>query len=472
MDFYLDFMRTLEKSPDPEATLRELTEMVKGVIEQAPARVALAEGAALLAVIHDYQNPQAIQTLPAFHSLKESVELLLAALDADLDLEEHLWGEESECRSSPQRIDNPESELWEGLSKYFLDFEHIESWGKARWAAFVAQANMVVDAAATSSTGLDSMSHLLSKIRNNFDRIPVESQKQALIVVGKLVLAIRENMERAMDTMHEKYQIELITDMGDWDGENDPADGFIMETPGTDEFATSYTSEILPHLDLSGWANWSEEDWAIFDQAVSDALEAAIAEPADPAPAMYLFIGIRQNIETLALHRRFSMGNTADNLMEAIKKGMAQDLFQVQQKCPYLPMPRPIDRDADRPLPQCDAAPASDGNDRRWKRGKIGRETVELDFDHLDEWNLSQWAALKIHADKLTAAAELTTGALGQPGQLLEDIRAHLQQVPQHYKDDVSQMVTQLVQAINGRASETLTEISRYCEQGDTADRS
>lgn len=469
MDFYLDFMRTLEKSPDPEATLRELTEMVKGVIEQAPARVALAEGAALLAVIHDYQNPRVIQTLPVFRGLKESVGLLLAALDADLDLEEHLWGEEG--RISPY-VGDPEEQPQDGLSQRFLDFEHIETWGKARWAAFTAQIDVAVDIADTSPMGLDSMSHLLSEIRGNFDRIPVEAQEQALIVVGKLVLAIRENIERAVDTMQDKHQIELTADMGDWNGEDDPPERFAEEPLDADETKALFTSETQRGLDLSGWGNWSEEDWSTFNQAVSDAKAAATAEPADPEPALRLFLGIRQNIEALSLNRRFSMGNTADDLAEAIKKGMAQDLFQVQQKCPYLPMPRPIDRDADRPLPQCDAAPASDGNDRRWKRGKIGRETVELDFDHLDEWNLSQWAALKIHADKLTAAAELTTGALGQPGQLLEDIRAHLQQVPQHYKDDVSQMVTQLVQAINGRASETLAEISRYCEQGDTADRS
>lgn len=101
MDFYLDFMHTLEKSPDPEATLRELTEMVKVVMEQAPARVALVEGAALLAAIHDYPNPKAVRTLPTFRDITESVEVLLAALDADMDLEEHIWEQEGEYSGLP-----------------------------------------------------------------------------------------------------------------------------------------------------------------------------------------------------------------------------------------------------------------------------------------------------------------------------------------------------------------------------------
>lgn len=53
MDFYLDFMRELEKNHSPESTLRELVEQIKSVIEKAPPRVALAKGAALLAAIHD-----------------------------------------------------------------------------------------------------------------------------------------------------------------------------------------------------------------------------------------------------------------------------------------------------------------------------------------------------------------------------------------------------------------------------------
>lgn len=456
MDFYLDCMRELEKSHDPETTLRELTEQAKDIIEQAPVRVALAKGAALLAAVHDYPNPQAIQILPAFRDIKESVKMLLASLDADLNLEDHLWCEESERRSSPQRIDNPESEPWEGLSKYFLDFEHVESWGKARWTAFVAQINMIVDAAATSSTGLDSMSHLLSKIRDNFDRIPVEAQGQALIVVGKLVLAIREDMERATDTMQEKYQIELMTDMGDWDGEDDPPERFAEEPLDADETRALFTSETQPRMDLSGWANWSEEDWSTFNQAASDAQATATAEPADPEPALRLFLGIRQNIEALSLNRRFSMGNTADDLAEAIKRGMAQDLFQIQKKCPYTPRPISMNKNGGQP-----PAPASDGNNRRWKKGRVGRELVELNFDHIADWELSQWAALKIEIDKLSAAAELTTSALGQPGQLLEDIRAHMEQVPSLCKKEVAQMAIKLEQAISGRVVETLKEIQQ-----------
>lgn len=463
MDFYLNFARELEKSHAPETTLREMTERIKGIIEQAPVQVALVESAALLAVIHDYQNPKAIQTLPMFRDITESVELLLAALDADIDLEEHMWEE----HSGPQYDEGPEDQPQESLSRHFLDFEHVETWGKARWAGFITQLDSAIDIAATSPTGLDSMSHLLSNIRNNFGKIPVDSQEQALLSTDKLVLAIREEMERMMADMQDRHQFELIADLGDWDGEDDPPERFSEEPPDADEATAFFISEIQPRMDLSGWANWSGEDWVTFDQAVADAQAAAIAEPADPEPAMQLFLGIRQNIETLAIHRRFSMGNTADDLMEAIKRGMAQDLFQVQKKCPYAPMPKPIGQDTNQSLSQCSTAPASDSGGRRWKKGKIGRETVELNFDHLDEWSLSQWAALKIHVDKLTAAAGMTTDALGQLGQLLEDIRAHMEQVPPHYKEEVAQMAAKLEQAITGRVSTTLGEIQRLGERCD-----
>lgn len=364
------------------------------------------------------------------------------------------------------------------MSNFFLDFDYIESWGKARWAAFTAQIDMAIDIAATSPLGLDSMSRSLSKIRGNFDRIPADAQEQALVAADKLVLAIRDEMERAMNTMQDKHQIILISecvDADDWDSENDATEGFIVGPPDVDESAASLISELQPYLDLSGWRNWGESDWAIFAQAVTDAQASAIASPADSAPAIHLFLSIRQDIETLERHRRFAMGNTADDLIEAVKKGMAQDLSQIQKKCPYAPRPMPIassefpNKDADQLSPESVASPVSDGSGRGWKRGQIGREMVELNFDRLDKWNLSQWAALKIHSDKLTAAVELTSDALGQPGQLLEDIRAHIQKIPQHYIDDVTQMVTQLVQAIGGRTSETLAEILRHCGQNNIA---
>lgn len=465
MDFYLDFMRELEKSHAPESTLGELVEQIKSVIEKAPARVALAKGTALLAAIHDYQNPQAIQTLSAFRDIKEGVEMLLASLDANIDLEEHLWGEEG--RISPH-VGEPEEQPQEGLSQRFLDFEHIEAWGKARWAAFTAQIDVAVDIATTSPMGLDSMSHLLSEIRDNFSRIPTENQEQALIAADRLVLAIREEMERMMDTLQDKHQITLISesmDVGDWYGEDDSAEGFTMEASDADESAAFFTSELQPYLDLSGWGKWGEENWAIFDQAIAAAQVAATTEPANPTPAIYLFLGIRQNIETLELHRRFDMGNTADDLLEAIKKGMAQDLFHIQKKCPYAPRPRPIElsespnENVGHSLSEYVDSPSSDGNDKRWKRGRVGRELVELNFDQIAGWGLSQWAALKIEIDKLSAAADLTTGALGQPGQLMEDIRAHMEQVPPLYKKEVVQMAVKLEQAISRKASETLSEI-------------
>lgn len=86
---------------------------------------------------------------------------------------------------------------------------------------------------------------------------------------------------------------------------------------------------------------------------------------------------------------------------------------------------------------------------------------MELDFDQIGKWNLSQWAGLKIEVDKLSAAAELTMDALGQPGQLLEDIRAHIGQVPEHYREEIVQMATRLERAIGGRAAEVLAEIQK-----------
>lgn len=449
MDFYLDFSRELEKSHSPEVTLQKMVERIKGVIEQAPARVALAEGTALLVAIHDYQNPRAIQTLPAFRGLKESVEMLLATLDANIDLEEHM-------RERAQHDEAPEERPQDGLFQRFLDFEHIEAWGKARWAAFTAQIDMAVDIATTSPMGLDSMFHLWAEIRDNFSRIPMENQEQALIAADRLVLAIREDMERAMDTMQDWYQFELIADLGDWDGENDPPERFAEEPPDADEATAFFTSEMQPRMDLSGWVNWNEENWAVFNQAVSDAQAAATVSPADPEPALRLFLGIRQNIETLPLHRRFDMGNTADDLMEAIKRGMAQDLFQVQKKCPYAPRPMPINQNADQSL-----VSVPDETRGRWKRGQVGRELVELNFDHIADWGLSQWAALKIEIDKLSVAAELTMDALGQPGQLLEDFRSHIKQVPAHYRGELVQMAARLEQAISGKAAEALAEIQQ-----------
>lgn len=387
----------------------------------------------------------------------------------------HLCDKESEGRHSSRHIDGLDSES-EGLSKHFLHFQGIESWGKARWAAFTAQIDRAINIAATDPAGVDSMAHLLSNIRDNFDKIPVGSQEQALVAADKLVLSIRENMESIMDALQDKRQIALISeciDADDWDCENDATEGFIVKAPDVNESVASLISEQQSYLDLSGWGCWGEEDWSIFDQAIADARAAAIASPADPMPAMHLFGGIRQNIETLERHRRFDMGNTADDLLEAIKKGMAQDLFQIQKKCPYSPRPMPImssesqSRDAVQLSPEYTVAPTPDNSDRRWKKGRVGRELVALDFDRLDEWKLSQWAALKIHSDKLTAAAEMTTDALGQPGQLLEDLRAHVQQIPPHYKEDASQIASQLVQAISGRISEALAEILQYCGQSD-----
>lgn len=456
MDFYLDFSRELEKSHSPEVTLQKMVERIKGVIEQEPARVALAKGTALLSVIHDYQNPQAIQILPTFRDIKESIELLLSALDADIDLEEHLWKE----RSGGQYNEGPEDQPQE--VRRFLDFDGIETWGKARWVAFVAQVDMVTDIAATSPTGVESMAHLLTEIRNSFGRIPVEAQEQALIAADKLALAIREDMERTMDTLQDKHQITLISesmDVGDWYGEDNSVEGFTVEASGADESAAFFTSELQPYLDLSGWGNWGEKDWAIFDQAIAEAQVAATTEPADPEPAMQLFLGVRQNIEALPLHRRFSMGNTADDLMEAVKKGMAQDLFQLQKKYPYAPRSVPIAQDGYQPTPKHNVPPTSNGSDRCWKKGKIGRETVELNFDQIADWGLSQWAALKIEIDKLSAAAELTMDALGQPGQLLEDFRSHIKQVPAHYRGELVQMAARLEQVISGKVSETLSEI-------------
>lgn len=453
MDFYLDFARELEKSHSPEVTLQEMVERIKGAIEQASARVALAEGTALLAAIHDYQNPQAIQTLSAFRDIKEGVELLLAALDADIDLEEHMWEE----RSGAQYDECPEDQPQESLSRRFLDFEHVETWGKARWTAFTAQIDTVIDIATTSPTGLDSMSHLLIEIKSAFGRMSVDSQEQALIAADRLVLAIREGMERAMDTMQDRYQFGLIADLGDWDGEDDPPERFAEEPPDVDEATAFFTSELQPYLDLSGWGNWGEEDWAVFDQAIANAQAAAVAEPADTAPAMHLFLEIRQNIETLTLHRRFAIGNLADDLMEAIKQGMAQDLFRIQKKCPAVPVP--IGPVPSKSQAQQDPPPATDGGRGHWKRGKVGRETVELNFDQIADWGLSEWAGLKIEADKLMAAAELTTEILGPPGQMLEDIRAHVEHIPPLYKKEVAQMAVKLERAISGKVSETLSEI-------------
>lgn len=449
MDFYLEFLRELDRSHDPEATLKALIQRVKGTIEKAPARVALAEGAALLAAVHDYFNPQAIEVLPAFRETKGSIEFLLAALDADLELDVNLWGEENGV--APHE-DGPE----EGLSRRFLHFENIGGWGKDRWDAFVANFDSIVDIAATSPAGLDSMSHFLTRLNAVFCEIPLDSQEKALTVADRLVLIVQEKTETMMANMQDRHQMELIGNLDSWD---DPPEGACDGPPYEEEADAIPSFENHPGLDVSDWKDWGEDEWAAFDRAISDAKSAAVAEPSDTAPAMHLFRQIRENIETLAMHRKFTMGNVADDLQEAIQKGMSQDLFRIQQKCPAVPVPvGPVPSKFQ--LQQSDA-PTSDGGRGRWKRGKVGRETVELDFDQIGKWNLSQWAGLKIEVDKLTAAAELTTEILGPPGQMLEDIRAHIQQVPQHYQGEVVQMAAKLERAIGGRVAEALAEIQR-----------
>lgn len=449
MDHYLEFLRELDRSHDSESTLQALINRVKNTIEKAPTRVAVAEGAALLAAIHDYSNPQSIEVLPAFREIKRSIEFLLAALDADLELDANLWGEDDGV--APHE-DGPE----EGLSRRFLDFENIGGWGKDRWDAFVASFDSIADIATTSPAGLDSMAHFLTRLNAVFCEIPLDSQEKALTVADRLVLIVREKTETMMANMQDRHQMELIGNLDGWD---DPPEGACDGPPYEEEADVIPSFENHPGLNFSGWATWNEEDWAIFEQAVSDAQAAATASPADPKPALQMFLGIRQNIETLALHRRFSMGNIADNLMEAIKRGMAQDLFRIQKKCPAVPVP--MGSAPSKFQPQQDPTPTADGGRGRWKRGKVGRETVELDFDQIGKWNLSQWAGLKIEVDKLTAAAELTTGILGSPGQMLEDIRAHIQQVPQHYQGEVVQMAAKLERAIGGRVAEALAEIQR-----------
>lgn len=479
MDFYQYYLRRMETQPNKKLAIQSCKDMVVTLFENGPTSWSIESGAAFLAALHEVKAP-GVDILPIYNAVEEALFAEVQGIRLDLEAEQEMAIHNAGCSSVTQHIDGPDNESEEGLSKYFLDFEHIETWGAARWAAFMAQIDTVVDVAATDLAGLDSIAHLLTEIRANFDRIPVDTQEQALIAADKLVLAVRENMESLMDSLQDKRQTNLSEsmEMDDWDGENNPAEDFIMEPPDGNESATPFTSELLPNLDLSGWGNWSEGDWMVFDQAVADAQVAATAKPSDPAPALHLFLGIRQNIETLERHRRFAMGNTADDLMEVIKKGMAQDLFQIQKKCPYSPRPMPIEtsespsRDVVQLPPEYAATPTSDDSDRRWKKGRVGRELVELNFDHLDKWNLSQWAAFKIQMDKMTAAAEASTDALGQSGQLLEDIRAHIGEIPQHYIDDVTQMVTQLVQTISGRTSETLTEILRYCGQDNAADRS
>ena len=449
MDYYLEFLRELDRSHDPESTLQALINRVKNTIEKASTRVAVAEGAALLAAIHDYSNPQAIEVLPAFREIKGSIEFLLAALDADLELDANLWGEEDGV--APHE-DDPE----EGLSRRFLDFENIGGWGKDRWDAFVTNFDSIADITATSPAGLDSMSHFLTQLHAVFGKISLDSQETALTVADRLILAIREKTEEMMANMQDRHQMELVGNLNGWD---DPPEAACGGPSYEEEADAALSSENHPGLDVSGWKGWGEDEWAAFDRAISDAKSAAVVEPADTAPAMHLFLEIRQNIETLPLNRRFLMGNIADDLQEAIQKGMSQDLFRIQQKCPAVPVP--MDPAPSKFQPQQDPTPAADGGRGRWKRGKVGRETVELDFDHIGKWNLSQWAGLKIEVDKLSAAAELTMDALGQPGQLLEDIRAHVGQVPEHYREEIIRMATKLERAIGGRAAEALAEIRK-----------
>lgn len=450
MDFYLEFLRELNRSTDPESTLQTLIQRVKATIEKAPTRVALAEGAALLAVIHDYSNPKAIQILSAFRDLQESFELLLSALDTDLALEEDLWAE----RRGGYPSNGSDSEPQEGLSRRFLDFENIGGWGKDRWDAFVTNFDSIADIAATSPAGLDSMSHFLSNLHAVFGKIPLDSQETALTVADRLVLIVREKTETMMANMQDRHQMELIGNLDGWD---DLPEGACDGPPYEEEADVILSSENHPGLDVSGWKDWGEKEWAIFDKAVIDAKVAAVAEPSDTAPAMYLFLQIRENIETLALHRKFTMGNIADDLQEAIQKGMSQDLFRIQQKCPAVPVP--VGPVPSKSQLQQSAAPTSDRGRGAVEERQGRARDCGTGFDQIGKWNLSQWAGLKIEVDKLTAAAELTTGILGSPGQMLEDIRAHIQQVPQHYQGEVVQMAAKLERAIGGRVAEALAEI-------------
>lgn len=91
MTYYLDFLRELDASSNPQQTLAEMVTMVGGVVDNGPVRHALEEGAALLAAIHDWTNPSGVEVLPYYQEVCAQIETLTLRLGADLALEEKLW---------------------------------------------------------------------------------------------------------------------------------------------------------------------------------------------------------------------------------------------------------------------------------------------------------------------------------------------------------------------------------------------
>lgn len=90
MDFYADFLKTLEESDTPAATLEYLKNLALGAIQSAPARVGLIEGCSFLAALNDYKNPGNIPLLPMFSEVKMELEMALDAMSINVELADDL----------------------------------------------------------------------------------------------------------------------------------------------------------------------------------------------------------------------------------------------------------------------------------------------------------------------------------------------------------------------------------------------
>lgn len=119
--------------------------------------------------------------------------------------------------------------------------------------------------------------------------------------------------------------------------------GCTMQTPAEED--PEGPNEQPPFMEVEEYDEDFPDhdiDFADLDglrKLVAAASAKATSTPADIFPAVQLFISIRDNISDVPLQNRFRTGNLADDLSEAIKKGLSKDLFEIQRQCPAVPYP-------------------------------------------------------------------------------------------------------------------------------------
>lgn len=204
-------------------------------------------------------------------------------------------------------------------------------------------------------------------------------------------------------------------------------------------------------LNFRTWKNWTKSDWEDFDYTVAEAKAAATAIPSDPLPAATLFLEIRDNIRTLPVERRFSMGNTADDLTQAIQKGLSGDLFAIQKNCPYIP------RRVETSPPPLKAY--SDKN--------IGRqpheEYVELDFEHWEHWGAERWKAFtsEVHGTLKTPSP----AHLALIWQMIQAINKNIDRLPEQRQREALKLAEELITACQAATEQVARSIRRKKRQ-------